>query len=71
MSPGAGTPNSKTGQWSAFDHKPQIAVVGAAARWLEEPSGDEYAWALLGAVSAPGRTLPLVGARARGGLVGV
>lgn len=26
-----------------------IAVVDAAARWLEEPDGDEYAYALLGA----------------------
>ena len=28
-----------------------IAVVDAAARWLDEPDGDEYAWALLGAVT--------------------
>ena len=28
-----------------------IAVVDAAARWLEEPDGDEYAYALLGAVT--------------------
>jgi hypothetical protein len=27
------------------------AVIEAAARWLEEPAGDEYAWALLGAVT--------------------
>jgi hypothetical protein len=27
------------------------AVIEAAARWLEEPAGDEYAWALLGAVA--------------------
>ena len=26
------------------------AVIDAAARWLEEPAGDQYAWALLGAV---------------------
>jgi hypothetical protein len=34
-----------------FDDATLIAVVDAAARWLEEPSGDEYAWALLGAVT--------------------
>ena len=34
-----------------FDDTTMIAVVDAAARWLEEPSGDEYAWALLGAVT--------------------
>jgi hypothetical protein len=34
-----------------FDDSTLIAVVDAAARWLEEPSGDEYAWALLGAVT--------------------
>ena len=34
-----------------FDDTTLIAVVDAAARWLEEPSGDEYAWALLGAVT--------------------
>lgn len=28
-----------------------IAVVDAAARWLEEPYGSDYAWALLGAVA--------------------
>jgi hypothetical protein len=28
-----------------------IAVVDAAARWLDEPDGDEYAYALLGAVT--------------------
>ena len=28
-----------------------IAVVDAAARWLDEPEGDEYAYALLGAVT--------------------
>jgi hypothetical protein len=34
-----------------FDDATLIAVVDAAARWLEEPAGDEYAWALLGAVT--------------------
>jgi hypothetical protein len=28
-----------------------IAVVDAAVRWLEEPDGDEDAYALLGAVT--------------------
>jgi hypothetical protein len=28
-----------------------VAVVDAAARWLEEPDGDEYAYALLGVVT--------------------
>jgi hypothetical protein len=37
-----------------FDDATLIAVVDAAARWLEEPSGDEYAWALLGAVTDAG-----------------
>jgi hypothetical protein len=34
-----------------FDDVTLIAVVDAAARWLDEPAGDEYAWALLGAVT--------------------
>lgn len=34
-----------------FDDLAMIAVVGAAARWLDEPDGDEYAYALLGAVT--------------------
>lgn len=34
-----------------FDDVTVIAVVDAAARWLEEPDGDEYAYALLGAVT--------------------
>ena len=34
-----------------FDDVTMIAVVDAAARWLEEPAGDEYAYALLGAVT--------------------
>jgi hypothetical protein len=34
-----------------LDDVTMIAVVDAAARWLEEPAGDEYAWALLGAVT--------------------
>jgi hypothetical protein len=34
-----------------FDDTTLIAVVDAPARWLEEPAGDEYAWALLGAVT--------------------
>ena len=33
-----------------FDDATVIAVVDAAARWLDEPSGEEYAYALLGAV---------------------
>ena len=35
----------------AFDDVTMIAVVDAAARWLEEPEGDDYAYALLGAVT--------------------
>jgi hypothetical protein len=35
-----------------FDDMTVIAVVEAAARWLDEPAGDEYAYALLGAVTA-------------------
>jgi hypothetical protein len=34
-----------------LDDVATIAVVDAAARWLEEPGGDEYAYALLGAVT--------------------
>ena len=34
-----------------FDNVTMIAVVDAAARWLDEPEGDEYAYALLGAVT--------------------
>jgi hypothetical protein len=34
-----------------FDDVTMIAVVDAAARWLDEPDGDEYAYALLGAVT--------------------
>jgi len=34
-----------------FDDVTMIAVVDAAARWLDEPEGDEYAYALLGAVT--------------------
>ena len=34
-----------------FDNVTMIAVVDAAARWLEQPDGDEYAYALLGAVT--------------------
>src|SRR6266566_2075260 len=34
-----------------FDDTTLIAVVDAAARWLDEPAGDEYAYALLGAVT--------------------
>ena len=33
-----------------LDDAAVIAVVDAAARWLDEPSGEEYAYALLGAV---------------------
>jgi hypothetical protein len=35
----------------SFDDATTIAVVDAAARWLDEPDGDEYAYALLGAVT--------------------
>jgi len=39
-----------------FDATTLIAIVDAAARWLE-PFGDEYAWAILGAVTdAPNQT---------------
>jgi hypothetical protein len=34
-----------------LDDATMIAVVEAAARWLEEPDGEEYAYALLGAVT--------------------
>ena len=34
-----------------LDDVTMIAVVDAAARWLDEPGGDEYAYALLGAVT--------------------
>lgn len=34
-----------------LDDAAMVAVVDAAAWWLEEPAGDEYAWALLGAVT--------------------
>ena len=34
-----------------LDDVTMIAVVDAAARWLDEPDGDEYAYALLGAVT--------------------
>ena len=34
-----------------MDDVTMVAVVDAAARWLEEPDGDEYAYALLGAVT--------------------
>jgi hypothetical protein len=34
-----------------FDNTTMIAVVDAAARWLDEPEGEEYAYALLGAVT--------------------
>ena len=33
------------------DDVTMVAVIDAAARWLEEPGGDEYAFALLGAVT--------------------
>jgi hypothetical protein len=38
-----------------LDNMTIIAVVDAAARWLDEPDGEEYAYALLGAVT-DGRT---------------
>ena len=48
-----------------FDDTTVIAVVDSAARWLGEPSGDEYARALLGAATdAPDQ------ARAYGELLG-
>jgi hypothetical protein len=34
-----------------LDNTTTIAVVDAAARWLDEPDGEEYAYALLGAVA--------------------
>ena len=34
-----------------LDDVTMIAIVEAAARWLDEPGGDEYAYALLGAVT--------------------
>lgn len=34
-----------------LDDTTTIAVVDAVARWLDEPGGDEYAYALLGAVT--------------------
>ena len=32
----------------SWDDVTLIAVVDAAARWMDEPDGDQYAWALLG-----------------------
>ena len=34
-----------------MDNTTMIAVVDAAARWLDEPDGEQYAYALLGAVT--------------------
>jgi hypothetical protein len=34
-----------------FDDVTMIAVVDAVVRWFEEPEGDDYAYALLGAVT--------------------
>jgi hypothetical protein len=34
-----------------FDNTTVIAVVDAAARWLHEADGEDYAYALLGAVT--------------------
>lgn len=34
-----------------MDDVTMIAIIDAAARWLDEPGGDEYAYALLGAVT--------------------
>jgi hypothetical protein len=34
-----------------LDDAAMVAVVDAAAWWLDQPAGDEYAWALLGAVT--------------------
>lgn len=34
-----------------FDDVTMVAVVDAAARWIDEPEGEEYAYALLGAVT--------------------
>ena len=49
-----------------YDDVTMIAVVDAAARWLDEPDGDEYAYALLGAVTNGPTQL-----RAYGKLLGV
>ena len=35
----------------SFDDVTLLAVIDAAARWIEEPEGEEYAYALLGAVT--------------------
>jgi predicted NAD/FAD-binding protein len=48
-----------------LDNATMIAVVDAAARWLDEPDGEEYAYALLGAVTGG-----LTQLRAYGELVG-
>ncbi len=34
-----------------LDNTTMIAVVDAAARWLDQPEDEEYAYALLGAVT--------------------
>jgi hypothetical protein len=34
-----------------LDNAATIAVVDTAARWLDEPGGEEYAYALLGVVT--------------------
>jgi hypothetical protein len=34
-----------------YDNTTMVAVADAAARWMDEPDGDEYAFALLGAVT--------------------
>jgi hypothetical protein len=45
-----------------------IALVDAAARWLEEPDGDEYAYALLGTVTdQPTQSRAFAGLLGRGG----
>ena len=48
-----------------LDNTTTIAVVDAAARWLDEPGGQEYAYALLGTVADGSTQL-----RAYGELVG-
>ena len=50
-----------------FDDVTMIAVVDAAARWLGEPDGDDYACALLGAVTDHPTQLRIYGELLSGG----